>query len=216
MLTKDQKFYKLLISIALPIAMQNLIIFSVSMADTLMLGQLGEVELSAVAISNHLFFIFMLLLFGLSGGANILISQYWGKGDTASIHKILGIMYKMCIVLAIIFMSIAFFVPKLFISIFTTDADVIAQGEKFLRIIGCSYIFYALTSCTIVVLRSVKTVKISLCVYSVSLCVNVFLNWLLIFGNWGVTPMGIYGAGVAYIKSNKIRKSSPIKMRFKK
>ena len=79
LISKEKSFYKLIISIALPIAVQNLITFAVSMIDTMMLGSLGEVELSAAAIGNNLFFVLMVLLFGLAGGSNILISQYWGK-----------------------------------------------------------------------------------------------------------------------------------------
>lgn len=78
-ITKDRKFYKLLLSISLPIAIQNIITFAVSMIDTIMVGSLGEVQLSAVAIANNLFFILMILMFGLAGGSNIMISQYFGK-----------------------------------------------------------------------------------------------------------------------------------------
>ena len=77
-LTRDRKFYKLLLMISLPIGIQNLIIFGISMMDTLMLGSLGEVPLSAASIANNLFFIFTLLMFGLAGGSNVMIAQYWG------------------------------------------------------------------------------------------------------------------------------------------
>lgn len=93
-ITRDKNFYKLLLSISLPIGIQNLITFAVSMVDTLMLGTLGEVQLSSTAIANNLFFMLMVLMFGLAGGSNIMISQYWGKGDTKTIRKILAIMYR--------------------------------------------------------------------------------------------------------------------------
>lgn len=197
LVTRDRRFYKLLLSIALPIAMQNLITFAVSMVDTLMLGTLGEVELSAAAISNNLFFIFMILNFGLAGGSNILISQYWGKNDVKAIHKVLAIMYKVCMGLAITFTAIAIFAPRVFISIFTPDLAVIDAGEKYLRIVGLGYFFYAITNCTIMMLRSVKTVKIAMVVYSISLAVNAFFNWILIFGNLGAPRLGIEGAAIA-------------------
>ena len=183
LVTRDKQFYKLLLSIALPIAMQNLITFAVSMVDTLMLGTLGEVELSAASISNNLFFVFMILNFGLAGGSNILISQYWGKNDVKAIHKVLAIMYKVCVALSIVFTAIALCAPRLFISIFTPDMAVVDAGEKYLRIVGLGYFFYAITNCSIMMLRSVKTVKISMVVYSISLLVNAFFNWILIFGS---------------------------------
>ncbi len=198
-ITRDKKFYKMLFSISLPIAIQNLITFAVSMIDTLMVGSLGEVQLSAVAIANNLFFILTLLMFGLAGGSNIMISQYWGKNDRKSIHKILAIMYRVCIAITLIFIGIAIFLPNKFMSIFTTDINVIEAGASYLRIICIGYMFYAITNCTIMMLRSVKTVKISIIVYSISLLVNGFFNWVFIFGNLGASALGVRGAAIATV-----------------
>lgn len=199
MITRDKSFYKLMFSIALPIGIQNLITFTVSMADTMMLGTLGEVQLSASSIGNNLFFIMMVLMFGLGGGAGVMTAQYYGKKDTNSIHQIFAIMYKVCIMISILFVIIATLVPKEFISIFTTDKLVISEGVKYLKIVAIGYVFYSLTNCTINVLRSVQTVKISMVVYSISLVVNVFFNWVFIFGNLGAEPMGVQGAAIATV-----------------
>lgn len=196
-ITTDKKFYKLLLGISIPIAMQNLITFAVSMIDTLMVGSLGEIPLSAVSLANNLFFVLMILTFGVGSGSNIMISQYWGKGDVKSIHKILAIMYRVCIVLVIIFVGIAMFLPTQFMGIFSTDAEVIAGGADYLRLVSIGYFFFAVTNCTIMMLRSVKTVKISIIVYTASLCVNAFFNWVFIFGNLGSPVMGIKGAAIA-------------------
>lgn len=196
-ITTDKKFYRLLLGISIPIAMQNLITFAVSMIDTLMVGSLGKVPLSAVSIANNLFFVLMILIFGLASGSNIMISQYWGKEDVNTIHKILAIMYRVCIGIIIIFVMIAVFLPTQFMSIFSTDAEVIAGGTSYLRIVSIGYVFYGLTNCTIMMLRSVKTVKISIVVYTISLCVNAFFNWVFIFGNLGAPAMGIQGAAIA-------------------
>ncbi len=200
-ITTEKKFYKTMLAIALPIGIQNLITFAVSMSDTLMLGSLGEVQLSASSIGNNLFFILTVLMFGLGGGASVMASQYYGKKDMKSIHKIISIMYRLCILITLIFVGIAIFIPKQFISIFTTDKSVIEAGVDYLRIVSIGYIFYSLTNCTITVLRSVKTVKISMIVYSISLVVNVFFNWVFIFGNLGVSPMGVKGAAIATVIS---------------
>ena len=200
-LTKDMSFYKSVLNISIPIALQNLITFSVSMADTVMVGRLGEVNLSATAIANHLQFILMILIFGVGGGASVISSQYYGKKDIDSIHKVMAIMYRLCILIGIVFVFIAILIPYQFMNIYTTDKKVILQGIKYLRIISISYIFYAITNCTISVLRSVKTVRISLVVYSISLIVNIFFNWVLIFGKFGISPMGIQGAAIATVMS---------------
>ena len=199
LITKDRSFYKTMLAIALPIGIQNLITFAVSMADTIMLGSLGEVQLSASSIGNNLFFIFTVLMFGLGGGASVMASQYHGKKDTKSIHKIISIMYRICLAITVVFVCIAVFLPKQFIGIFTTDKVVIDVGIKYLRTVSIGYVFYALTNCTITILRSVKTVKISMVVYSISLLVNVFFNWVFIFGNLGASPLGVQGAAIATV-----------------
>lgn len=198
-ITRDKRFYKLLFSIALPIAVQNLITFMVSMVDTLMVGALGEIQLSAVSIANNLFFVLTILMFGLAGGSNIMISQYWGKGNVKTIHKILAIMYRVCLLITGIFIFIALFLPKYFMGIFSTDKAVIDFGASYLRIVCIGYLFYSITNCTIMMLRSVKTVSISIIVYTASLVVNSILNWIFIFGNLGAPELGIRGAAIATI-----------------
>lgn len=113
----------------------------------------------------------------------------------------MAIMYRICLLLAIFFTFISFFFSKQLISIFTDDKLVIVEGATYLRIISLGYILYALTSCTITILRSVKTIKISLLVYSVALVVNIFLNWVLIFGNLGFPALGVAGAAIATVLS---------------
>ncbi|MGU8355005.1 MATE family efflux transporter [Clostridium perfringens] len=198
-ITRDKRFYRLLFSIALPIAVQNLITFMVSMVDTLMVGALGEIQLSAVSIANNLFFVLTILMFGLAGGSNIMISQYWGKGNVKTIHKILAIMYRVCLLITGIFIFIALFLPKYFMGIFTTDKAVIDFGASYLRIVCIGYLFYSITNCTIMMLRSVKTVSISIIVYTASLVVNSILNWIFIFGNLGAPELGIRGAAIATV-----------------
>lgn len=198
-ITRDKRFYRLLFSIALPIAVQNLITFMVSMVDTLMVGALGEIQLSAVSIANNLFFVLTILMFGLAGGSNIMISQYWGKGNVKTIHKILAIMYRVCLLITGIFIFIALFLPKYFMGIFTTDKAVIDFGASYLRIVCIGYLFYFITNCTIMMLRSVKTVSISIIVYTASLVVNSILNWIFIFGNLGAPELGIRGAAIATV-----------------
>lgn len=199
MLIKDKSFYKMLLAIAIPITLQNLINVAVGMADTLMLGQLGEIELSASALSNQLYFIFLIVNFGLGGGTCILVSQYWGKKDIPKIRTIMGIMYKVSIALSIIFTLLALCIPRQIISIFTNDINVINIGEQYLRIVCIGYIFASISNCTVMAFRSVQTVKISIVIYGASLLVNVFFNWLLIFGNLGAPELGVIGAAIATV-----------------
>lgn len=194
---RDKAFYFQLSAIAIPIAMQNLINFGVSMADTVMLGMLGEVQLSAASIANQLGFIFLLFGFGVGSGAVVLVSQFWGKQDIGSIHKTLTVMYRAIILAALFFTVLAVFFSREVVSIFTSDKLVIADAAIFLRIVGISYIFAGIASTTISALRAVRTVNISVVVYLCSLIINVFLNWVLIFGKLGAPALGVVGAAIA-------------------
>lgn len=200
-LTKDISFYKSILKISLPIATQNLITFAISMADTVMLGRLGEISLSASAIGNNIFFILAVVIFGVGSASSVMGAQYFGKKDISSIHKVMSIMYRICIISSIFFTFISFTFSKQLISVFTNDQLVIADGATYLRIISLGYIIYAITNCTITILRSVKTIKISLVVYSVSLVINLFLNWVLIFGNLGFPELRVTGAAIATVFS---------------
>ncbi|MCI5801971.1 MAG: MATE family efflux transporter [Oscillospiraceae bacterium] len=195
--SSDHTFYKKLFAIALPVAGQNLINMGVSMMDTLMLGTLGEVALSASSIANQLFFMLMTVSFGLSGGANVMIAQYWGKGDTAQIRRITSVLLRTVIGAALLFTAAAFFRPQLVMKIFTNDAAVIEAGVKYLHITGAYYVFYAFSTTINFVLRSVGTVRIAMVTSVTTLVSNVFLNWVFIFGNLGCPAMGIEGAALA-------------------
>lgn len=194
---RDRDFYQKLAAIAIPIALQNLITVGVSMTDTLMLGALGEVQLSGASIANQLFFMLMILNFGLAGGANVMIAQYWGKEDAVQIRKIMSLVYKISMGISSIFALLAIVAPEFVMSIFTPDPLVIEAGAKYLRVIGWVYPFYALGNNSIFMLRAVGTVNISMVVYSVSFAVNVFFNWVFIFGNLGAPRMEIAGAALA-------------------
>lgn len=93
-IVQEKQFYKQLITITVPIALQNLISFGLNMVDTIMLGSLGEAQISASSIANQPYFIFTVFMFGLASGASVLTAQYWGKGDTSAISRILTIAIK--------------------------------------------------------------------------------------------------------------------------
>lgn len=198
-LVREKGFYKSLFTIAIPIALENLITFTISMMDTVMIGALGEVQLSAVALANQVFYIFMVLTFGIGSGANVLIAQYWGKRDLVSIRKVLSLVYRVVICAAILFSLAAFFIPGQLMSIFTTDQLVIAEGIQYLKIIAFLFLAFGLATVSLLTLRGVGSVKIALLVYSVSLVVNVFFNWVFIYGNLGAPKLGVAGAAIATV-----------------
>ncbi|MBQ4644098.1 MAG: MATE family efflux transporter [Oscillospiraceae bacterium] len=196
-LIKDKNFYKVLFSIALPIAAQNFITFTVSLADSLMLGKVGEIALSGANLANQLFFILMIVTFGVTSAAMVFASQYWGKDDVFSMKRVITIMLRIAAVISVIASALAICIPETVMNWYSDDPAVIEAGAKYLRIIGWAYPFYSITNAMASVLRSAHIVKISIVIYLSSLIVNISLNWVLIFGNLGAPALGIEGAAIA-------------------
>lgn len=194
---RDKEFYKLLFSITLPIAAQNFITFTVSMADSLMLGKLGETALSAANLANQLFFILMIITFGVTSAAMVFASQYWGKGDIYSLKRIITIMLRVAFVISTVAAALALCTPEFVMSWYSDDAEVIKEGADYLRIVGWIYPVYSVTNAMVCIFRCAHEIKISIAVYLTSLIVNVFFNWVFIFGNLGSPAMGVRGAALA-------------------
>ena len=194
---RDKEFYKLLFSITLPIAAQNFITFTVSMADSLMLGKLGETALSAANLANQLFFILMIITFGVTSAAMVFASQYWGKGDIYSLKRIITIMLRVAFVISTVATALALCTPEFVMSWYSDDAEVIKVGADYLRIVGWIYPVYSVTNAMVCIFRCAHEIKISIAVYLTSLIVNVFFNWVFIFGNLGSPAMGVRGAALA-------------------
>ncbi len=196
-LVKDKNFYKVLFSITMPIAAQNFITFTVSLADSLMLGKVSEIALSGANLANQLFFILMIVTFGVTSAAMVFASQYWGKDDVYSMKRVITIMLRLAAAISLAASVLAICIPETVMNWYSDDPEVIAAGASYLRIIGWAYPFYSITNSMASVLRSAHIVKVSIVIYLSSLIVNVSLNWILIFGNLGAPVLGIEGAAIA-------------------
>ena len=193
----DRDFLSNMLKIALPIMIQNLVTSSLNMADTIMVGKLGEVEIAAVGIANQYFFFFTMILMGLCGGCSVFISQYWGKKDFINIKRILGVGLISVLIVSIVFMAAGFFNPGKIISLFNKGSTVINLGGKYLFIVLFSYIFTAITFMYSFSLRSIGNTVEPLVVNIAALLCNVFFNYILIFGKLGAPALGVEGAAIA-------------------
>lgn len=201
---KDSDFMKLLFTITIPIALQNFISFMVNMVDTVMLGALGETQLSASSLANQPFFIFTIITFGLAGASTVLCSQYWGKKDLVAIRQIISIVIRIAIIIALVFSFIVLVFPENVMQLYTNEPKIIEEGSSYLRIIGIGYVFYAITNTFLCSIRSLEIVKISVVVNLITLILNLFFNWVLIFGNLGFPELGIRGAAIATVISRVV------------
>ncbi|MEG2667251.1 MAG: MATE family efflux transporter [Lachnospiraceae bacterium] len=191
-----KSFYHGVFLLVIPMAIQNLINVGVSAADVIMLGRVGEKVLSGASLAGQVQFVMTLIFYGITSGITVMTAQYWGKGDTRTIEKILGIGLVSGVFAGTIFTVAALVMPENLMRIFTTDSVVIAEGVKYLRIIACSYILMAITQVYLNVMRSIERVVVATVVYTSSLGVNVLINALLIFGLCGFPKMGIQGAAI--------------------
>ncbi len=193
---EKQNFYKMLLTIGLPVALQNLISTSVNLMDTLMVGRLGESALSAASFANQIFFFYSILIFGVTSAAVILCSQYWGNGNVGAIRKVLTLSLWLAAAAGIVFVLLLLLVPEFLLTLFTPDPAVIGMGVGYLRIVALAYLLYGLTTTCLMVLRSVENVKIAMCIYSLSVVVNIFFNYMFIFGKFGAPALGVTGAAM--------------------
>lgn len=196
-----KNFYKQVCLLIIPMALQNLINVGVQAADVFMLGRVGEKVLSGASLAGQIQFIMTLILFGTTSGATVLTAQYWGKKDTRTIEKILGMGMLIGIGGAVAFALAAELIPETLLRIYTNDPEVIAEGVKYLRIVALSYVIMAATQVYLYIMRSIERVVIATVVYGASLIVNIIVNAVLIFGLMGFPKMGIEGAAIGTLIS---------------
>lgn len=196
-IVREKSFYKTLLTIALPVTMQNLIVFCTQMVDILMLGKLGDTAISASSLANQPFFIFNLLTLGISGGAAVLCAQYWGKKEIKPIRTIVVSAVRFTAVVGFILSIIVLLMPEKIMTIFAKEADVISAGADYLRIIAYAYFFFGFSNTFYSTIRSVEIVKVAVVSNIIALVTNVSLNYVLIFGHFGLPALGIKGAAIA-------------------
>lgn len=190
-------FYRRVLGIAVPIAIHNLMISAINMADVFMVGQLGEEAIAALGISNQLMFLLILFLFGMGSGGQIFVSQFYGKGDLLNLRRVMGAVLGLGIFVSLGAFTGARFFPEAIVGLFSSDAPVVGYACEYLKIVSWSYIFTAVSFIYQVVLRSTDSPRLPVYSCAMALVINIFFNWVLIFGHFGFPAMGIQGAALA-------------------
>ena len=200
----DKTFYKAFFTMTFTLALQNLIVFGVNLADSVMMGAYSETALSGVGICNNIQFFLNMAASGIASGMTVIASQYWGKNEKKPIFKISAVAMWISIIVTMLIFAFAAIAPDTLIRLFTDKESVIEQAVIYLGVIKHTYLIYTLTTILLSILRSVETVKIGFYVSLSSFAINIFLNYILIYGKLGAPEMGIRGAAVATLISRLI------------
>lgn len=201
---KDKYFYKTFFSMASVIILQNLLIYSVNLADNIMIGNYSETAMNGVSLANQIQFLIQMLAMGTANGLGVLASQYWGTKNTEPIKKIFSSACVFGLGMSFILAVIVITMPQQVLSLLTDKQNAVAEGSKYIVIMGYTYCIHTLTNLFLSMLRSVETVKIGFVTTAISLVINIFLNYCLIFGKFGFSEMGVRGAAYATLTARVV------------
>lgn len=199
--TRDRSFYSRFFKMLLFIALQNVITFAVNLADNIMLGSYSEDALAGAALVNQIFFLLQMIVTGCGEGMILLTSQYWGIKELEPMKRVAGIAFRISIGGALLLTALTMAAPHWCIGIMSNDEAVVSEGMEYMKVLAFSFVIFAISNMLLTVLRAVEDVRIGTWVSLSTLLINVFLNYCLIFGNFGFPRLGSAGAALATVVS---------------
>lgn len=211
-----KEFYMATIAIALPIMAQSFVTSFVNLIDNIMIGSVSATALTAVTVANKYYMVYNSALFGVTGGASIFISQFYGAKQENKCQKTFNILLSICIIIGLLFMGSVVFFPEKIISIFTNTPEIMESSLAYVKYIAYSYVPYAISMAIIAALRAVGINKIQLKIGIATVFTNTILNFILIYGHLGFPAMGVEGAAIATLIARLLECSIYITLIVKK
>lgn len=200
----NRQFWKRLIPLVFPIAFEQLMYSLVSTSDALMLGLVDQSSLSAVSLATQISFIFYMCMGGFSGGGNVLLAQYWGKGSPEQVEQVFAILIRPVVLVCSLFSGAALLVPQLLMRFFTPDPELIRLGSEYLRAVSPYYLLNGISQCYQCTMKNCGRAPKASLISSICVVLNILLNGILIFGLFGAPELGIRGAAIATAASQVI------------
>ncbi|MBQ9306294.1 MAG: MATE family efflux transporter [Clostridia bacterium] len=191
-------------AIAIPVALQNLLMTTGSMIDTMMIASLGQLSVAAVGLCAQFSSLMFSGYWGFVGGGMLFFSQYYGARDDEGIHRSFGLTLLCMLVVGLSFGLFGTLFPAQVMDLYTDKAAIAAIGEKYLRIVALSYPLNVIAMAASSLLRSTGRVRIPLYAGITQVVVNCFLNYCLIGGHLGFPALGVEGAAVATLISSVV------------
>lgn len=192
----DRAFYRRMAHIAVPVTLQQLITVGINLMDTVMLSSMGDAQLSASSLAGQYITLFQICCMGIGMGASVMTSRFWGMGEISSMRRTITIMLRLCMVFAGIFTMTTILAPDLIMRIYTHDGEIIRYGTTYFYWLIPTYFCMGLTLTCSIVLRSSGQVRIPLLSSVGAFFINIFFNWVFIFGKLGAPRMEIAGAAL--------------------
>ena len=192
-------FYKKLFKIAAPIAFQGVISSSLGLVDSIMVGSLGERALASVGIAMQVFFVQYLFVFGFISGCGTFVAQFYGAGDRQGVHKTLGFAIPVALGISLIFFVGALFFPEFIIGLYTDETSVVPLAKVYMQTGSWTLIFLGFSIPIEAALRGTQQTTLPLYVSAFVFSLNTFLNYVLIYGNFGMPMLGVKGAAIATV-----------------
>jgi len=206
-MNSQKNFFRNMIKLALPIALQQLLVSCAQLVDTAMVTGLGNVVVSAVGVSSRWIFLMNLFYFGISSGSAAMIAQFWGAKEKNNIRKSYGIALIFGFTVTLFFTAAMFLFPEYLIKVFTGNdqQQVIEAASGYMKIVAFMAPFAAFNQISCVALRSTERVNPPLYTSIISVVVNTTLNFILINGKLGFPVLGIRGAAIATLTSTALQ-----------
>ena len=196
---KNRNFLKKSLTLLLPVVLQQLITVGINFLDNLMIGPFGETSIAAAAFGNQIYNFFQFICMGLGSGAVVMSSQFWGRREMDPMRTTAAMALRVTTAVCAMFTVLCAGFPAMMLRIFTNDAAVISTGAPYLRLIGVTFLMAGLSSTATYLLRSVGTVKISLLGSAIAFFINLFFNWVFIYGKLGAPKLELVGAAVGTV-----------------
>ncbi|MBQ4253321.1 MAG: MATE family efflux transporter [Erysipelotrichaceae bacterium] len=198
-LIKEKQFYKHLALLTVPVFLQQLLRISVDTANSLMLGSIDQTQMSAVSQSNQIYFIYSTIIAGLASGCTVLVSQFWGRKDTDSITVITAHALRYGALLGIVMTVLLQLFPGFFLRIYSSDTEIVRVGADYIRIVSLMYVFAGLSQVLFASATGVEQVSIIFKTNLVSYSLNIFLDYVLLFGKLGFPALGVRGIAIGTV-----------------
>lgn len=196
---EDVPFLKSFLLLSLPIGLQSMVTSITNTLSSVMVGQLGDLQVSATSLAGQVFFILNLVIVGIVSGATIFLSQFYGKGDRRQLKIASALAFVLILGVSGLFTAIGLFWPEQALRVFSNESEVVAAAGRYLQVVCLSYLPTGLSLACTMIFRNIGRPGFPLRITVLTILIDIVLSYGLIFGKFGMPALGIQGAAYAIV-----------------